>query len=145
MLSCYQPFRPDNFFASQLYIYIYNVLAKSLSPTSITRMTNRGFLRDKLWTWDYFTEKGLWLSKQRANRLVPISGSGTVCTLQSIEEHRCGNPRYFLLKLWSWNLLNLWRAGYTPADRQISWGVLHPYWPSNQLGCTPAPLYSTCI
>ncbi len=24
-----------------------------------------------------------------------------------------------------------------------SW--LHPYWPSNQLGCTPPPLYSTCL
>jgi hypothetical protein len=22
---------------------------------------------------------------------------------------------------------------------------LHPYWPSNQLGCTVSPLYSTCI
>jgi hypothetical protein len=21
----------------------------------------------------------------------------------------------------------LWRAGYAPADRQTSWGVLHPY------------------
>jgi hypothetical protein len=21
----------------------------------------------------------------------------------------------------------VWRAGYTPADRQTSWGVLHPY------------------
>jgi hypothetical protein len=31
---------------------------------------------------------------------------------------------------------NLWRAGYTPADRQTSWGVLHH---------TAQYLYSACI
>jgi hypothetical protein len=30
----------------------------------------------------------------------------------------------------------LWRAGYTPADRQTSWGVLHH---------TAQYLYSACI
>ncbi len=34
----------------------------------------------------------------------------------------------------------LWRAGYAPADRQTSWGVLPPYWPSTQLG-----VYSTTL
>ncbi len=34
----------------------------------------------------------------------------------------------------------LWRAGYAPADRQTSWGVLHPHWPSTQLG-----VYSTTL
>jgi hypothetical protein len=35
----------------------------------------------------------------------------------------------------------LWRAGYAPADRQTSWGlVLHPYRPSTQLG-----VYSTTL
>jgi hypothetical protein len=24
-------------------------------------------------------------------------------------------------------IANMWRAGYAPADRQTSWGVLHPY------------------
>ncbi len=30
--------------------------------------------------------------------------------------------------------INLWRAGYAPAYRQTSWGVLHPFRPSTQLG-----------
>ncbi len=37
-------------------------------------------------------------------------------------------------------ILLLAMSRYIPVE---SW--LHPCWPSNQLGCTPSPLFSTCI
>jgi hypothetical protein len=39
----------------------------------------------------------------------------------------CHGPVQSVRPLFVAEILHLWRAGYTPADRQTSWGVLHPY------------------
>ncbi len=50
--------------------------------------------------------------------------------------HNTGASKYMLTLEYIPKMVVLWRAGYTPADRQTSWGVLHH---------TAQYLYSACI